>query len=194
MARPREFDIDEALDAALGLFWRKGFEATSMADLTAAMGIQKGSLYQAFGDKKSLFLRALDRYTAGGREGLKEMVESQAPIEVLRSWIGMACGKGASEDGAPRGCFCVNVTTELAPHDEDVAARLDEHWSGVRELLAKVVKDGQTAGELRANLNPDRTAQSLVAFVAGTQVLARQGPAGTPCGEVVDDWLAMLRA
>src|ERR687891_349404 len=88
MARPREFDIDEALEAAMGAFWVRGYEATSLADLMQAMGLQKGSIYKAFGDKHALFLCALQRYLDQMYEAQRAMLTgATSPRVALQAWL-----------------------------------------------------------------------------------------------------------
>jgi TetR/AcrR family transcriptional repressor of nem operon len=88
MARPREFDIDQVLDAAINTFWTKGYEATSMADLMEAMNLKKGSIYKAFEDKHDLFCKALERYLEGMDKQMREMVETAtSPRAGIEKWL-----------------------------------------------------------------------------------------------------------
>ncbi len=191
MARPREFDIDEALQAALETFWSKGFEATSLQDLTEAMGIPKGSLYKAFGDKKALFLRALGAYLEAGRRRLAVALAADAPLAALREWLEhpTRCGAGAGE---PRGCFVVNTTVELAPHDAEVAAVTGEHWRKLERVVAEALRRGQASGSVRKDRGAAELARLLVGFQAGAMVLARQGPSRVPDPGTLDLLLETL--
>src|SRR5687768_812172 len=102
--RPREFDIDEALGKALEAFWEHGYEATSLSDLMASMDLQKGSIYKAFGDKRSLFLQALLRYLDASFEKTRATLEAPGPAKAgLFRWLEMALGLGESCTGK-RGC------------------------------------------------------------------------------------------
>ncbi|MEZ6015491.1 MAG: TetR/AcrR family transcriptional regulator [Planctomycetota bacterium] len=179
MARPREFDVDRALGAALETFWSKGYEATSMQDLTEAMGIQKGSLYKAFGDKKTLFLRALELYLGNGRRQLAAALGEGPPADALQAWLRAATRAGCAQ-GEPRGCFVVNATVELAPHDPEVAAITGEHWRKVERLVSEVLRRGQASGTIRADRGAAEMARLVVGFLAGAMVLARQGPRRMP--------------
>ena len=110
VGRPREFDADEALDAAMGAFWAKGYESTSLSDLTAATGLHKGSLYQAFGDKHSLFIEALRRYLNEMLRRNREALEAGAtPLEGLRDLA------HALVDLASENSNSTNMTTVSAP-------------------------------------------------------------------------------
>lgn len=178
MARPREFDVDVALSAALEAFWSKGYEATSLQDLTEAMGIQKGSLYKAFGDKKALFLRALGAYLEAGRRRLAKALAAEEPLAALGAWLE---GRGPDCDvRGPRGCFVVNATVELAPHDAEVAALTGDHWRKLERVVAEALRRGQAAGAVRKDRGAAEMARLLVGFQAGAMVLARQGPRRAP--------------
>jgi len=171
MARPRSFDIDTALDAALDVFWSHGFEATSITDLTDAMGIQRGSLYQAFGDKKALFLQAMDRYLRKGRATSREALQDAAsPMEGLRAWFELMFASCPSR----KGCFAVNSTVELAAHDSDVAKVTSSHWRQMEALLVETIERGQTDGEIRDDLTPRDISRLLLSTLAGAQALDRQ--------------------
>ncbi|MGO4272706.1 TetR/AcrR family transcriptional regulator, partial [Paenibacillus sp. TAF58] len=117
MARIREFDEQKALDAAMHVFWEKGFEATSLSDLTSKMGIQRPSIYSAFGDKKELFEAALRKYTQFHASNVRARLQKKSSIkEAFRSYFGSVVAEGY-EEGPNRGCFCLNTMVELAPHD-----------------------------------------------------------------------------
>ena len=123
MARPREFDVDEALQRALEVFWQQGFAATSMQDLVAAMGIQKASLYATFGDKHTLYTTALRRYQQETLDELTEhLAKAASPLAAITEFVDEVV-EHTARDGR-RGCLCVNANTELAPHDAEVAELL----------------------------------------------------------------------
>ena len=157
MARPRSFEIDEALDSAIELFWDRGYEATSMADLMEAMGLQKGSIYKAWKDKRALFLAALRRYLDQGYQGLQALAtgEPRAALAALFEHFKTACTR------SKRGCFAMNTTVELGPHDARVVKLLAAHHARVVELFADVIRRGQDAGVFRT----DRRARDLAQFV-----------------------------
>ena len=122
MARPREFDFDQAVEGALQIFWRQGYHATNLPDLLKAMGLTRGSFYKAFGDKRAAYLMALRRYRDN---------ELSAGIAFLTNALGapaadriVAFFNGIGKDGSRRGCFLCNAMVELAPSDPEVAASL----------------------------------------------------------------------
>src|SRR5262245_12280960 len=157
MARPRTFEIDEALDSAIEVFWDRGYEASSMADLMAAMGLQKGSIYKAWKDKRALFLAALRRYLDQGYERLHALAEGEprAAFEGLFAHFASSCSR------SKRGCFAMNTVVELGPHDARVGKLLAAHRARVVDLLADVIRRGQAARVFRT----DRPARDLAQFV-----------------------------
>ncbi len=175
MARPREFDIDEALDAAMGAFWESGYEATSMASLIKAMDLQRGSIYKAFGDKHSLFVQALDRYLDVGYEKIRHALEgTRSPTDAVKKWLCFVLGV-CCEQSTRRGCFAVNAIAELGPHDEGVAKRLKRHFDQIERLLANVIEKGQRRGEFRDDISAAELAEFLNVFVTGMLTSAK-GP------------------
>jgi TetR/AcrR family transcriptional repressor of nem operon len=168
MARPREFDIDEALDAAMGAFWGRGYEGTSLADLMHAMGLQKGSIYKAFGDKHALFLCALQRYLDKMYEAQRDtLAGARSPRAALRAWLDRLIEAAPAEGGSCRGCLAVNTLVELGPHDEQSRALLEAHFERVRELLIEQIRQGQGRGEIRQDIDPGQCARLLMTMVAG---------------------------
>lgn len=173
MARPREFDMDTALEAAMEVFWRKGFEATSMADLMAAMGLQKGSIYKAFADKHDLFMKALGRYLDHMGQTLRQQVEAHdSPRQGIRAVLrsGGRCPAGGQ---GPPGCMGINTLVELGPHDGEVQRRLKRHQQELAVFFTAAIERGQQLGEIRGDIPAGQLAQTLMVFAAGTMSLAR---------------------
>ena len=167
MARPREFNMDQALDAALNTFWTQGYEATSMTDLMEATGLHKGSLYKAFVDKHDLFMKSLTRYLDGAWAISQAILtEAQTPIDGLRAWL-QGAALLCSQQPIQRGCMAMNAAIELGPHDGEVAGLLRSHHARVSILLIETIEHGQCAGQLRTDLTADQIAKSLFIFTAG---------------------------
>src|ERR1700678_2090825 len=117
MARPREFEENTALEAAIGCFWQHGFEATSMRDLSASMGLSAPSIYNAFGDKQALFVRALEHYLdRSTRMRLRRLETSLAPKEAIHQFFDEIIERSVG-DQERKGCFLVNSALEMAPRD-----------------------------------------------------------------------------
>ena len=167
MARPREFDMDQALDAAMTTFWTQGYEATSMTDLVEATGVKKGSLYKAFDDKHDLFMKSLARYLDGAYVAMKmTLTESGTPKQRLRAWlqsVALMCGGQAEH----KGCMAMNSACELGPHDAQVAGLLKQHHSVASAMLTEVIAAGQRAGEVRRDIAAEEISKLLFTFGAG---------------------------
>ena len=147
MGRPREFDPDAALDRAMEVFWRHGYEGTSIADLTAAMGINRPSLYAAFGDKKELFRKCLDRYASGPagyvREALQEPTCRAAVEALLRGSV-----ERLTAPDTPPGCMAVSGALACGEESDCVKAELADRRRAAVDALQKRFEAGRTAGEL----------------------------------------------
>ena len=166
MARPREFDIDEALEAAMQTFWLKGYTATSMADLMQAMGLQKGSIYKAFGSKHALFLAALRSYLRGALSSLKSrMAQADTPLEAIQLFLHSAVRTCAMNPD--KGCFALNSVIELLPNDNESRQCLDDHFANVKQLVAETVQNGQAQQMLRGDTPAEELAEYLVTVQLG---------------------------
>lgn len=164
VGRPREFDEAAALEAAMGAFWRKGYEATSLADLCASTGLHKGSLYQTFGSKHELFMEALRHYIEGHfAEIAKAMQSSDSPIGSIRA----ALRKAVRIVSGDAGCLMVNSLVELAPHDPAVKEILEATAQRRMQKMGELVAQAQAAGEIRRDLPPKAIAMQLMVTLAG---------------------------
>jgi TetR/AcrR family transcriptional repressor of nem operon len=178
VGRPREFDTSEMLEVVTKAFWDEGYAATSLSDLMDVTGLKKGSLYAAYGDKHTLFLKCLKNYLGNQRCHMEAHFAARGePIDKLRQWLAEAtCSKAckAAEPSSPCGCFAINSMVELGPHDTDVKALLDQHFQSVEDLLTSAIEEGQKSSKLRPG--PARVqARLLLSVVAGAAVRARSG-------------------
>ena len=174
MARPREFDRAQVLDQAIEVFWRRGYEATSIEELVGRMGIHRGSLYCAFGDKHSLFLAALDRYEEvfhskilerlvdGSLRGRARQAIRDVFDDMVRSCAGQAGRKG---------CLMTNSAVELAARDRDIAARVGANLSRLEKALFTAVRSAQADGELSSRLDARALARFLASSLQGLRVM-----------------------
>jgi len=176
MVRQREFDTDKALDAAMRIFWDKGFEATSLTDLTSGMGIQRPSLYAAFGDKKELFETALRRYTTLHAAQIRSRLQSEGSVKQAFRALFEHIGAEGDVSEPSHGCFCINTMVELAPHDSKFAVLTREHQMYMAVIFQETIERGQRSGELPGNLNASAAAKSLVISMIGLTVLMKSGP------------------
>jgi len=172
--RPREFDLDTVLDDAMNAFWDRGYEATSIADLMHATGLQKGSLYKAFGDKRSLYLAALRRYLNQASAQVETVFSAEGTAySALENWFNWAIS-GCSRDGG-RGCFGVNAMVELGGQDEEVARLVDTQFRALNRQLEEVIARGQADGEFREDVPAPELADFLSVFLTGINAKGR-GP------------------
>lgn len=149
-------------------FWAKGYEATSLSDLMEATGLHKGSLYQAFGDKHSLFIQALKRYLSDMRQ-MKDKVFAQAttPLDGMRAVTHGMIDIADDDCICPRGCLAINTIVELAPHDAQVQEVLDDHVQRMKGSFAEAVARGQEAGQIRTDRNPEDITALMMTFMMG---------------------------
>ncbi len=176
MGRPRSFDEDKALDAAIACFWRRGLETTSVRDLADRMGIQGPSLYNAFGDKRALFARALERYaTHTMRERIARLERQHDAKTAIRMFIHEAIERSVS-DPHRRGCLLVNSALEVAPHDIELRASITAYLEEIAAFFRRSIRSAQTARTVPANLDGDDTARLLLGVLLGIRVLARANP------------------
>jgi len=192
MGRPRQFDVDQALSAALETFWKHGYEATSVADLTECMGLQKGSLYGTFGDKRQLYLAALARYQDLGLEQIAaELRSDDSPRAALSAFFAGVVARATSKDGL-RGCLWVNTAVELAPHDGELARQLRRHIERIEALFQDVLQRGQARREFTAELDPRAGSRHLASLLLGLAVLAKIRPGRARLDDVVRAALGAL--
>jgi AcrR family transcriptional regulator len=174
MARPRSFDPDEALDLARDVFWRKGFQGTSLDDITAATGLAKPSLYAAFGDKNALFLKVLDRYheriVANAERILQEGPSARNAIERwLTGFVPFCSGvKGT------RGCLSVNTTADGISDQKEVRKRVERFNRKLEQLLSNRLRADR--GQFSDAFEPDNAAHTIMAIYLGLMVMAKDAP------------------
>ena len=173
-------------------FWDKGYEATSLADLMEATGLHKGSLYQAFGDKHSLFLQSLKRYLDDARKHESDILSAAAgPLEGIRD---VAHGMiDMHNDDCPIGCLAINTMVELAPHDPEVGKIMEAHVNGVRETLQRTIAAGQQAGQIDKKRPAELLAAMLITFMAGLATQAKGGMDDATAHRLIDAQLDTLK-
>ncbi len=192
MARSLEFDPTKVLDEAMLLFWCQGYEATSTQELTHVMGIKPGSLYNTFGDKHTLYLKALDRY--------QETIGS-CMFGVLRD---IPLGKKAIQrfftdlvdvtvaDTLQCGCFMLNAIIEVGSHDTDVAQRAEKALHTAETLFLTALQRAQTEGEISPNHDLPQLASFLNSTVQGLRVMGKVNPNRSTLMGIVEIALASL--
>jgi len=172
----RRFDTDEALAQAMRAFWAHGYEATSIQDLVACMGINRGSLYATFGDKRSLFVQALRRYDATHRRAwLDTLMASGSPREAIVAAFDQAIAAVVGA-GSRDGCLLVNTALELSPHDPEIATIVGRGLREMETFFGDMIEQGQAAGEIPRHVLPGEAARGLLGLLIGLRVLSRSRP------------------
>jgi len=150
MARPKEFEQDAALERAMNLFWENGYEATSIRDLIAYVGISSSSIYNTFGDKQDIYRAALERYRRVEYEQVRQLLAVPRPLrETLAGMFAELIDDLIADEGR-RGSFTLNAAVELGARDPIVAAVLREHFDDICALLAERLAAAQANGEMDA--------------------------------------------
>lgn len=193
VGRPREFDTDEVLDAAMRAFWDKGYESTSLCDLMQATGLHKGSLYQAFGDKHSLFLQSLQRYLAEMRRQKTAILKSAAtPLEgfinVAHGMVDMAIG----DSDCPAGCMAINSLVELAPHDAAVQDMLADHLQAMRKSMVETITAAQKNGQISTARPAELISNIVLTFMAGIGAHLKGAMTGAEAHDLLDAQIQAL--
>ncbi|MEX0170828.1 TetR/AcrR family transcriptional regulator [Streptomyces sp. LMG1-1-1.1] len=184
MARTREFDPDAALQAALELFWARGYEATTMSDLVEHLGIGRASIYATFGNKHQLYLRTMDRYLETRDPQIVEELSAPGPaLPAVRALVRRFAAEAAADDERLNGCFVTNSAAELGPHDTVVARRVELSWEQMETLLHAALTRARAGGELPADRDPRALARMLLVLLQGIRVV---GKASSDPGRVRD--------
>ncbi|MEU8874230.1 TetR family transcriptional regulator [Streptomyces javensis] len=175
MARRKEFDPEVALDAAMRLFWRNGYEGTSTSDLVDELGIARASLYGTFGSKRGLYLAALDRFLSGGAgPSPADILASRASaLDAVRDLLETSAA--APEPDTPQGCFAVNATVEHGDSDPEIARRLESNRSRLETALYGALLRARAEGELAPGVDPRSAATMLASLNSGLKVLSCAG-------------------
>jgi len=168
VGRPRQFDEDQVLDAAMRTFWANGYEYTSLTDLLAATGLHKGSLYQSFGDKHRLFVTSLKRYLEGMRARKNALLRASAsPLQGLRDVAHGMVDFACDDERHRNGCMAINTLIEMAPRDAEIEQVMTQHMALMKESLIVQVNAAQQAGEVDQDRDPEAVALLLMTFMAG---------------------------
>ncbi|WP_407146575.1 TetR/AcrR family transcriptional regulator [Bradyrhizobium sp. ORS 86] len=162
----------------MGVFWSRGYHATALPDLLRATKLSRGSLYAAFGDKHSLFLRALDRYIADAVTRMDiELDPRKDPVDGLRAYLAGYVDRAGGAHGR-RGCLVIATTMELAGRDADVNRRIASFFRAMEARVADALSRAKAAGKLADGVDPANAARILVCFVEGLRVISKTAPTG----------------
>jgi TetR/AcrR family transcriptional repressor of nem operon len=176
VARPREFDADDALERAMHAFWAKGFKATSLDDLCAATGLSRSSLYAAFGGKRELLDQSLRRYEGQGIARITAALSRPVPIrEAVAAFVDGLIERIVSGSGRT-GCFIGNCAAELARQDRAMAARVRRNFERIETAFRDALVRAQARGELAKSADVEAIARFLVAGIQGLRLVGKANP------------------
>lgn len=192
MGRPREFDETEVLEAAMRCFWAQGYEATSVRDLAGQMSITGASLYNAFGDKRALYRRALDHYVHQTvRERVGRLEAGLPPLGAIRAFFGEIVERSAN-DPHHRGCMLVNAALEAGLHDVDLRRAVADELKFIAAFFRRCVSAGQQDESIASSQPAEALAQLLLSVLLGIRVLARTNPSRDVLEQTAHAALAVL--
>lgn len=190
--RPRTFDESEVLDRAVDLFWRKGYAATSVGDLISHMGINRQSLYNTFGDKRQLFLKALERYRDRRSDELLGLLEGEdASLGAIRDFFGVIESFLCVKD--PSACMMGKCSLEVGMADAEVGAHLKAHMEGMEKAFEGAIRRAIEKGEVKEVDEPHALACMLTTTTHGLGVLARAGAEPEQVRATIRMALSLLR-
>jgi TetR/AcrR family transcriptional repressor of nem operon len=194
MPRPREFDVDAALDRALDAFWSKGYEATSLDDLCAATGLSRSSLYAAFGSKRDLLLRSVDRYVERRTPDLAAILAAPVPVREAFAALARRFIDQIVSGAGRRGCFLGNCAAELPRADRAALARVRQGLAQTEATFRAALMRAAACGELPANADVAALARFLTAGFQGLRLVGKVNPDRAALEDVARTMLHCLPA
>lgn len=196
MARPKAFSPDDALTAALEVFRRQGYEATSVQDLVEATGLSRSSLYDTFGDKHALYLSALDRYRQLGRDHLARALDCEtagSPLGRIRAYLESIAAERGEGDAPPTGCLMTKAAAEVGSRDPETARRAHDAADQLARSFAVVLTKAQAAGEVSPDRDPLALGRFLASAVFGLRGLQNASASTETLAEVIELTLETVR-
>lgn len=194
MARTKVFDEEVVLDKAMNLFWQKGYNATSAQDLVEGLGISRSSLYDTYGDKHSLFVKALKQYR---KERIDDTIKNAGTTEDVEAYIKslfeFVKNEALQEDRA-RGCFMVNSAVELAPVDIEIAAIVNSIMRDFEDAVCRAIKKGQDTGIFTAGYPARSLARFIFNSLSGLRVSVKFDASKKMFDDIVNVCLYTLKA
>lgn len=192
MPRPREFEEDAVLDAAIECFWRRGLESTSVRDLSEATGLGQSSLYNAFGDKRQLFARSLERYaTQSMRARIARLEATRAPADAIRSFFRELIRRSLA-DPDRRGCLIVNSALEVAPHDAELRRVIEGYLVEIESFFLRCLERARDDGSFDPGHDVRDLARQFLGLLLGLRVASRARPQRELLEGMVRPALALL--
>lgn len=188
----KQFDVDATLDRAVNQFWEHGYESTTMQELVDCTGVNRASLYATYGDKRAIFIAALQRYDVVRRQAMLAKLAKVRPLDAIRRLFAGFAEQGG-DDAHPRGCFLANTAVELAAHDAEVREIVAKAQRELEEFFRRKIEEGQAAGEISGDLDAAAKAQALLAALLGLLVLVQSRPEARLLRGITAEALASLK-
>lgn len=194
MARLKAFDEERAIDAAVDCFWMRGYEGTSVRDLAEAMGIGGASLYNAYGDKRALFARSLERYANRSmRERIARLEAGHRPKEAIGAFIEEIIERSL-KDPDRKGCLLINSALDVAPHDAEIGRVVSGYLDEIRGFFRRNLVAARKAGQVPRKIDAESVSTHLLGVIAGIRVLARTGAGRRQLEDVARPALTLLES
>lgn len=191
--RPREFDIDDALDGAIAVFSARGYAGTSIKDLVTAMKVTPGSLYKAFPDKRAIFVGAFERYLALRHAKIAQRSrKGQSGYEQIKAILTLYAEYSHGVQGR-QGCLVIGSAVELSAVDADVAARVAKTFERYEQRFESLIRTGQSDGSISANVSSEAIARLLLCITQGMRVLGKTGRSAKEMMQTVQSALQLLK-
>ena len=192
MGRPQEFNRDQALEKAMEVFWAKGYEAASVQDLLDGMSINRGSMYNTFGDKQALFVEAVEYYCQRIRDRFKAILG--APGSALENVKKLVADWAETViRGSERGCLVTNTAVEMAPHVPVVGERIKSHLGKLEKMIHRALVRAVEAGELAADANTRALARFLLSALQGLVVMGKAGAGPASVKDIINVTVSALK-
>ena len=176
MPKTKQFDEAAVLEKARNVFWKKGYNGTSMDELVKATGLSRSSIYDSFGDKHGLYMKALQHYQQEKRQSLVEGIPSAFSSRKKIGWIFQNSIAQALCDRQRKGCFMVNTTTELANIDSSMNKIVNANMEAMEEIFHTLVKEGQAAGDINKKFSARALARNLFSSFNGLTIIGQTRP------------------
>ena len=193
MARTREFNEIEVLDKAVELFWKKGYTATSANDLVKGLGLSRSSIYSTFTDKRTLYIRALDQYKKRYVNAMLQMVKQSNDLPKTIAQIFQMIVDQDITAKIPKGCFMVNTSVELGPHDQQIAKIVSDHEANVEATFEVAILKGQEKGQISKTHSAKALARFLYNNISGLRVAVKSKVGKATLDDIIKVSMSVLK-
>jgi TetR/AcrR family transcriptional repressor of nem operon len=192
MSRTKEFNEDTVLLKAMRLFWEQGYEKTSIMDLVTQMGVHKRSMYDTYGDKHSLYIKALKRYNEMIEQSVRSLVNGACSAEEgIRLLLEMAVNQDKNE--LPKGCLMVNTAVEMATHDPESKLWVTQNFTSSEQLIRELIEAGQQSGELDISLDAEMLSYYFNNAYTGLLVMSKTTDDKEKLNKIIETTMSMIK-